>query len=121
MGTLGGAIGGVAALIVIRALLSWSGQRSASRAVEQIKEQLRAQIFAQMLRRGPALTRQNPSGDLAALLVEYIEALAGYLRNFLPAMYAAGLLSMIFTLAVLPTVCIVSLLARVSAPIIPFL
>src|SRR5690625_398605 len=119
MGTLGGAIGGVAALIVIRALLSWSGQRSASRAVEQIKEQLRAQIFAQMLRRGPAWTRQQPSGELAALLVEHIEALDGYLRNFLPAMYAAGVLPLIFTLAVLPTDWIVALLFILSAPMIP--
>src|SRR5690625_7985448 len=62
MGTLGGAIGGVAALIVIRALLSWSGQRSASRAVEQIKEQLAAQIFAQMLRRGAGWARRHTPG-----------------------------------------------------------
>src|SRR5690625_5811941 len=101
MGAVGGEIGVVAALIVIRALLSWSGQRSASRAVEQIKEQLRAQIFAQMLRRGPAWTRQQPSGGVAALLVEDREALDGYLRNFLPAMYAAGVLPLFFSLGVL--------------------
>lgn len=116
---LWGAIGAIAALIVLRAMFGWSGQRAASRAVEQIKQQLRAQIFAQMLRRGPAWTRQHPSGELAALLVEHIEALDGYLRNFLPAMYAAGLLPIIFTLAVLPTDWIVALLFIVSAPMIP--
>src|SRR5690625_390996 len=113
------AIGAIAALIVLRAVFGWSGQRAASRAVEQIKQQLRAQIFAQMLRRGPAWTRQHPSGELAALLVEHIEALDGYLRNFLPAMYAAGLLPIIFTLAVLPTDWIVALLFIISAPMIP--
>src|SRR5690625_5874922 len=72
-----------------------------------------------MLQSGPAWTRQHPSGELAALLVEHIEALDGYLRNFLPAMYAAGLLPIIFTLAVLPTDWIVALLFIVSAPMIP--
>jgi len=116
---LWGAVGGIAALIVLRAIFGWSGQRAASRAVEQVKQQLRAQVFAQMLRRGPAWTRQHPSGELAALLVEHIEALDGYLRNFLPAMYAAGLLPIIFTLAVLPTDWIVALLFIISAPMIP--
>lgn len=113
------AIVGFAAVIVLRALLTWSGQRAASRAVEQIKQQLRAQLFAHMLQRGPAWTRRHPSGELAALLVEHIEALDGYLRNFLPAMYAAALLPIIFTLAVLPTDWIVALLFIVSAPMIP--
>lgn len=117
--TLGAAIGGIAVLIILRAVLTWSGQRAASRAVEYIKQQLREQIFVQMLRRGPAWTRQYPSGELAALLVEHIESLDGYLRNFLPAMYAAGLLPIIFTLAVLPTDWIVALLFVFSAPMIP--
>src|SRR5690625_6799506 len=52
MGTLGGAIGGVAALIVIRGFVSWSGGRSARRAVEQTKDETRAQVFAPRVRQG---------------------------------------------------------------------
>lgn len=109
----------IAGVMIIRALLLWSGQRAASRAVEEIKQELRLQIFSTMLQRGPAWTKQTPSGGLSSVLIEQVEALDGYLRNFMPAMYAAALLPIVFTLAVLPTDWIVALLFIVSAPLIP--
>lgn len=117
--SLWGAMVGIAVLIVLRALIIWSGQRTASHAAEHIKTTLRTEIFATLLQRGPAWTRRTPSGSLAAALIEHVEALDGYLRNFLPAMYAAALLPLVFTLAVLPTDWIVALLFIVSAPLIP--
>lgn len=117
--SLGWGIAIIVALLLLRAVLLWSGQRSASRAAEHIKRELRTELFAALLQRGPAWTRQTPSGSLAAVLIEQVEALDGYLRNFLPAMYAAGLLPLIFTLAVLPTDWIVALLFIVTAPLIP--
>lgn len=116
---LAGGVVGIALLIVLRAVCLWSGQRAGSRAVEQIKQGLRRQLLAMMLAKGPTWTRQNPSGALASVLVEQVEALDGYLRHFMPAMYAAGLLPVIFTLVVLPTDWIVALLFIISAPLIP--
>src|SRR5690625_3569529 len=53
----------IAGVMIIRALLLWSGQRAASRAVEEIKQELRLQIFSTMLQRGPAWTKQTPRSE----------------------------------------------------------
>src|SRR5699024_11504173 len=44
-------IGAVMGLIVLRAVLLWSGDRAASRATEAIKQRLRQQLFNEWLAR----------------------------------------------------------------------
>lgn len=112
-------MGLIAGLIVLRALLSCSGEYAASHAAEQIKQHLRQQIFAQLLALGPAWTKQTPTGALAVAVLDQVQALDGYLQRYLPAVIAAVFLPLSFAMVVLPVDWVVALLFLVSAPLIP--
>ena len=110
------AIGGMVAL---RAAISWSGERAASRAAETIKSWLRRELFAGMLARGPQWTRARVSGELSSLVIEQVEALDGYFSRYLPGAVAAVFLPLAFGLVLLPVDWIVALIVLLSAPLIP--
>ena len=109
----------IAALIALRALLVWSGEKAASHASEQIKQQLRHQLFGQLLARGPAWSKKTPVGSLTVALLDQVQALDGYLQRFLPATIAAVFLPLAFAVAVLPVDWVVALLFLFTAPLIP--
>lgn len=109
----------IAVLIALRALLLWSGEKAASHAAENIKQQLRHQLFAQLLARGPAWSKQTPTGSLAVAILDQVQALDGYLQRFLPATIAAVFLPLAFVVAVLPVDWIVAALFLFTAPMIP--
>lgn len=110
------AIGGMVAL---RAAISWSGERAASRAAETVKSWLRRELFAAMLARGPQWTRARASGELSSLVIEQVEALDGYFSRYLPGAIAAVFLPLAFGLVLLPVDWIVALIVLLSAPLIP--
>lgn len=109
----------IAALIAVRAVLLWSGEKAASHASENIKQQLRHQLFAQLLARGPAWSKQTPAGSLAVAILDQVQALDGYLQRFLPATVAALFLPLAFAIAVMPVDWVVALLFLFTAPMIP--
>lgn len=116
VGTWIAAIGGMVAL---RAAISWSGERAASRAAETVKSWLRRELFAGMLARGPQWTRARVSGELSSLVIEQVEALDGYFSRYLPGAIAAVFLPLAFGLVLLPVDWIVALIVLLSAPLIP--
>lgn len=109
----------IAALIALRAILLWSGERAGSYASEHIKQQLRQQFFAQLLARGPAWSKQTPAGSLAVAILDQVQALDGYLQRFLPATISAVFLPLAFAIVVIPVDWVVALLFLISAPLIP--
>lgn len=113
-------IGAVMGLIVLRAVLLWSGDRAASRATEAIKQRLRQQLFNEWLARGPAWARQHPSGELSTSLLDYVEALEGYLQRYMAAAVAAVVLPLVLALMAFGVDWIIGLLFLVTAPLIPF-
>lgn len=109
----------MAVLIAVRALLTGWGERAGAAASEQIKAALRRTLFAFMLERGPQWSRTRASGELAAAMLEHVEALDGFFAKYLPALVAASLLPLAFAVALLPVDVIAGLLLLVTAPLIP--
>lgn len=110
---------GMGVLMLARAALSWLGDRAGARAAEHIKSSLRRILFAQMTQRGPAWSRTRVSGELAAGLLEHVEALDGFFAKYLPALVAATVLPLAFAVAVMPMDVVAGLLLLVTAPLIP--
>ncbi|MGO4707314.1 thiol reductant ABC exporter subunit CydD [Microvirga sp. 2MCAF38] len=110
------AIGG---LMAVRAALSFLGERAGGHAAETIKLNLRERLFSRLLQEEPGWVAARPSGALAGMIVDQVEALEGFFARYMPAMIAASFLPVAFALAVLPVDVTVGLLFLVSAPMIP--
>ncbi len=78
-------IAGFAALTLCRAGLALGGERAAFSAGAEGRTRLRADVLARMLAAGPALLRASHSGELAASLVDRVEALDGLFARWVPA------------------------------------
>jgi ATP-binding cassette subfamily C protein CydD len=72
-----------AALVAVSAGLGVAQERALVATGEAAKARLRAAVFDRLLAAGPA--DQRPVGERAALVVDRIEALEGYLTRWLPA------------------------------------
>lgn len=109
----------IALLILLRACLGWVGERAGASAAESIKRQVREALFARLLARGPQWSRGQASGELASAMIEQVEALDGFFAKYLPAMGAAAILPVAFSVIVLPFDVVSGLLLLVTAPLIP--
>ncbi|WP_322996275.1 thiol reductant ABC exporter subunit CydD [Castellaniella sp.] len=112
-------IAGIAGLVLLRAVLSFSGERAASRAAEAIKAALRQALFKQLLAHGPHWTRQQVSGELASALVDQVEQLDGFLSRYQASAIAAVFLPLAFGLVLLPLDWLAALIMLLTAPLIP--
>ncbi|MCP1677992.1 thiol reductant ABC exporter subunit CydD [Kerstersia gyiorum] len=112
-------IAAIAALIVVRAILTWVGERAGIRAAERIKVLVRQSLFADMLSRGPQWTRGQASGSLASVMVEQVEAFDGFFSRYLPTMVSGTFLPVAFAIVVLPVDYVAGLLLLLTAPLIP--
>ncbi|MCQ9615555.1 thiol reductant ABC exporter subunit CydD [Paenalcaligenes niemegkensis] len=109
----------IAAILVLRALVVWSGERCASSVAETVKHRLRSSLLHELLHRGPAWTKRYPSGELATAVMDHVEALDGYLQRYMAAALAAVFLPLLLSLAVFGVDWVVALLLLVTAPLIP--
>jgi ATP-binding cassette subfamily C protein CydD len=71
------------ALILLSAGLGMAQERALIAAGEAAKARLRGDAFARLLEAGPA--EERPVGESAALIVDRIEAMEGFLTRWLPA------------------------------------
>lgn len=106
-------------LIMVRALITWQGERAGIRASEKIKYQVRQTLFADIIDRGPGWSRQQASGSLATVLVEQVEALDGYFSQYLPSLIAGVFLPIFFAVIVFFVDWVAGLLLLITAPLIP--
>ena len=74
-----------ALLIVVRASLQYLAEMAAFEAGAAGRARLRADTLARLLSAGPALLRTAHSADLAASVVDRVEALDGLFRSWIPA------------------------------------
>ncbi len=66
-----------ALLALARAALAWAAELLAARAGAASRRRLRSEVMTRLLHAGPALLRQRHSGELAATVVDRVEALDG--------------------------------------------
>ncbi len=87
--TLWPALGGFAALALVRALVQFAAERAAFRAGAAGRQLLRADIVSRLLACGPAILRVRHSAALAAASVDQVEAMDGLYGRWVPAVSLA--------------------------------
>jgi ATP-binding cassette subfamily C protein CydD len=78
-------LAGFALFALLRAGLAVLTERAAFAAGAAARRRLRSEILARLLQLGPGLLRGRHSADLAAIVVDRIEALDGLFARWLPA------------------------------------
>jgi len=114
-----GGILGIAGLMLVRACISWAGERAGADASERIKRHVRQSLFRRLVLKGPHWSRGRAAGELASAVVDQVEALDGFFAKYLPAMTAAALLPVAFAVVLLPVDVIAGLVLLITAPLIP--
>lgn len=88
-------------LIVGRAGLLWLLETTAQQAAGLLKSDMRGRLTRHLLQLGPAYTQGQRSGELVNAAVAGVEALDGYIAQFLPARYMAAVTPVLVFLLVL--------------------
>lgn len=110
---------GVVGLILVRALISWSGERAAAKGSEAVKRLLRQALFERLLVQGPEWTRTRVAGEVSSAVVDQVEILDGFFTRYIPSAIAASFLPLAFGVVLLPVDWVVALILLLSAPLIP--
>lgn len=116
---LAGGILGIAGLMLLRACITWAGERAGADASERIKRHVRQSLFRRLVLKGPHWSRSRAAGELASAVVDQVEALDGFFAKYLPAMAAAALLPVAFSVLLFPVDVIAGLVLLITAPLIP--
>lgn len=114
-----GLLGFLLAVIGLRAFLTWLGEAAAGAVAVRVKDDLRARLFDKLLALGPAYSRGERTGELAAAAVEGIEALDAYFSQYLPQLVVTALVPTSILLFVFPLDWISGLVLLLTAPLIP--
>lgn len=78
-------LAGFAGLAVLRAGLGIVADRASAAAGAAARRRLRTDALHRLLSAGPAVLRDRHSGELAAIVVDRIEALDGFFGRYIPA------------------------------------
>jgi ATP-binding cassette, subfamily C, bacterial CydD len=107
------------AVACLRAGLVWSSEVTAHRVADRVKNELRRRLSAQLLALGPAYVHGERSGELATTLLEGVEALDAYFRQYLPQLVLAALVPLAVLLFVFPLDWVSGIVLLLTAPLIP--
>lgn len=110
---------GILALILARAVTAYGTEVAASTAAGTVKESVRRDLLAHLFALGPVRLAHERTGDLAAMLVEGVEALEPYYARFRPAMSAVTVIPLVILAVVLPADWPSALILIGTAPLIP--
>ena len=113
-------LAGFLLLAVARAGLVLLAERRAFTAGAAARRRLRTDALARLLAAGPALLRGRHSGELAAIVVDRVEAVDGLFSRWIPAAtlaVAAPALVVLATLPADPVAAIVLVLAGLAVPV----
>jgi len=113
-------LAGFAIAALVRAGLTYAAEAAAFNAGAASRRRLRTDALTRLLHAGPALLRGRHSGDLAAIVVDRVEALHGLYASWIPAStfaIAGPVLVLLAALWASPFAALVLLLAGVLVPV----
>jgi ATP-binding cassette subfamily C protein CydD len=113
-------LAGFAMLIVVRAGLQYAGEQAAFRAGAAGRARMRGDALARLLAAGPSLLRRAHSAELAAAVVDRVEALDGLFARWVPAAIlaiAGPALVLVCAVIIDPFAALVLLLAGLLVPV----
>ena len=106
-------------VMLLRGVVSWAGEISASALSRRVRASLREKLFKHLVQSGPAFTAGEQTGELSGVLLEGIESLDAYFSQYLPGLVAALLVPLTIWCFVLPSDVLTAVIFFVTAPLIP--
>jgi ATP-binding cassette subfamily C protein CydD len=106
-------------LSLLRAASTWGKEISAQQVANHVKSHLRRQLSTHLLHLGPAFTSGERSGELSNTLLEGVEALDAYFRQYLPQLAIAALVPCAILIFVFPLDLTSGVVLLLTAPLIP--
>ncbi|MFI6901966.1 thiol reductant ABC exporter subunit CydD [Nonomuraea sp. NPDC050394] len=111
---------GVLALVVgLRALLGWSQGVFAGRTATGVKSALRERLLGRLQEMGPARLAGHRSGELVTLAGRGLDRLDPYLTGYLPAMAVAGVVPLAVLIRLFAADLASAVIVLVTLPLIP--
>ena len=105
--------------IAARSVLSGGAVWSSAQIAIITKARLRQRLIAHVMALGPTYTQDQRSGDLTLTLMEGVERLDGYYRDYLPGLLNALLVPIIILSAIVPLDGLTFAILVITAPLIP--
>lgn len=109
----------LAALFLFRAALAYAAEIAAFRAASGIKTRLRAALLAHLFARGPLAAAGEASADIAATLLEGVEALEPYFSRYMPQMALCVAVPLAILALVFPLDLYSGLILLIAGPLVP--
>ncbi|WP_161990568.1 thiol reductant ABC exporter subunit CydD [Candidatus Methylobacter oryzae] len=109
----------LAAVFILRSLCVYWQQTSGFEAGAEVRASVRQQLLDKFLALGPAAIKQRQSGELAAVILEQVDALENYFSRYLPQQIIVGVLPVVMIIAVMPVNWVVGLIFLITGPLVP--
>lgn len=109
----------ILALQILRAGLNWGSENTAAHAAGRIEHSLRQRTAKHLLALGPSFTRRERTGELSNTVLEGIEALDSYFRQYLPQIAKSAFIPLAILAFVFPLDAVSGLVLLLTAPLIP--
>lgn len=117
LATLGWAVGGLAAVFGVKAILTWAGEWLGHRAAAAVKSQLRRDLMAARLAR--PVDSPGSTAGLITLVTQGLDALDGYFSKYLPQLALAVTVPLVVGVAILGADLTSALIVALTLPLIP--
>ncbi|MGY0503908.1 thiol reductant ABC exporter subunit CydD [Luteimonas sp. e5] len=109
----------LAAVLALRALLSWGGRELADTAASRIQTGLRQRLAERLLAAGAPWLRRQRSGALGELTGTHVDALHGYYAGFVPTRLEVLWVPLAILVAAFIADWVVGLILLLTLPLIP--
>jgi ATP-binding cassette subfamily C protein CydD len=110
---------GLLAIFVGRAALGWLQEISSAAAAVGVKNAVREKMLSHLYHLGPALMRDQSTGDIISTTVQGVEALDGFYSQYLPQAVLAGLIPASILAVVFPVDLLSGVVFLMTGPLIP--
>ncbi len=112
-------LGALVLFSLLRAGASCGADLAAAGTAIRLKTALRDTLIDHLVALGPAYAQAQRTGELAATVVEGVEAVDAYLRQYLPQILLAALLPLCLLAVILPVDPLSALVLAATAPLLP--
>ena len=112
-------LGGVAAVVLGRALLAWAADVAAHTAAADVVDQPRRRLVAHVHRLGPRHPDLPPAGEVATLTARGLDDLEGYFGRYLPALLVAAVVPAVVATRILTADLLSGVIVALTVPLIP--
>ena len=119
VGTFGGTLAALVAVVAARGALAYASEAGALRAAIRVKSELRRQLTAHALRLGPAWLGRERPGEITALLTKGLDSLDTYFARYLPQVVLACLVPLAVLIRIGAADWVSAVVIGVTLPLVP--